>query len=1013
VIIADLVAKLRADPSDFIKGTERARDELGRFVTTAKTATGSSGGGGVVGMLGPLGKIGGLAATAFAGFGAASFAKEAIFGFNSQLQNAEMAFTSMMGSGEKAQAFLGDLKQFAIATPFEFTDLVSASQRMTALGFSAEDILPALQKVGDASAAMGGSKDVLDGVIRAMGQIKMKGKVQAEEMNQLAERGIPGWEMLAEKIGVSIPEAMEMSRKGAIDADTAIAALLEGMDKRYGGLMEKQSQSFTGAMSNIKDAAIQTIGGGFKPLFDILTKAGVAFAAFLGSEKVKSFVEAFASGFATVIQFLLDAGGKVIEFINGFGGVGAIMEYVIPIAAALAGYLAMTGAIAGIGKLVGVISNIGKALAGIMTANPILLIVALIIGGLVLAYQKVEWFRDGVNTAFAFLKDTVIPAVVTGFKTFIDTFVSGSNSITQSGFLQFIQEVAIGARDFWDALYAAGQTAVSWVKDTAWPAMQTAFDGIKSAIEAVKGPLEDFGNFWTERWDAIKEATTNVVNVLKPILLVLTAPLWLPIIAGIKMFQWIWENAGDKVMEIVRTLVDLVKNQFQAFVRVIGGVIDVVLGLLTLDWDRIKSGFGNIVGGIIDGFKNLIPSLFRIFQSVLTIVIRAFGSIGGWLLGWLGDVAGWLLEKGAGLVTGMLSGMLGAIGGIRDFFLSLPGTILGLIGDAASWLLEKGKDILTGLWDGIEELAPKVWSWFSDLPGKVIDHIGSVNRTLREKGIQLITGLRDGIVEWVPNIWNWLKSFPGNVLAFIGNLGSTLLNKGIDLVTGLVSGLLNAAPRVWSFISGIPGNVLRFIGSLISTLLDKGSDLMTGLKNGITSAWESVRSWVADIPDKLSKAVGSLSSVLYGAGRNLVDGLKNGISAAWSGVSSFVQEQINKIPSIIRRLMGIDSPSKVMMKIGTQIGDGLFLGLQDGFSKVDGLVGTASASLTPSITGSLMASAGQAVAAGSTPGWAGAGSATYVINVNTGVGDGVEIGRTVVDYITTYERVNGKGWRAA
>jgi hypothetical protein len=82
-----------------------------------------------------------------------------------------------------------------------------------------------------------------------------KGKVSAEEMNQLAERGIPAWRMLADGIGVSIPQAMKMAEKGAIDANKAIVSIINGMNEKFPDMMAKQSQSFSGAMSNLQDSA--------------------------------------------------------------------------------------------------------------------------------------------------------------------------------------------------------------------------------------------------------------------------------------------------------------------------------------------------------------------------------------------------------------------------------------------------------------------------------------------------------------------------------------------------------------------------------------------------------------------------------------------------------------------------------------------------------------------------------------------------------------------------------------
>ncbi len=176
-----------------------------------------------------------------------------------QFEQMRIAFTTMLGSAEKADRFLRELYDFAAKTPFEIEGLQQQVQLLLALGFKAEEVIPTLRAVGDAVAALGGSSALLDRVVLALGQIRAKGKVSAEEMRQLAEAGIPAWEMLAKKIGVDIPTAMKLAQQGAIDAATGVSAILEGMQERFAGMMELQSRTLLGIWSNIKDNLTRTL----------------------------------------------------------------------------------------------------------------------------------------------------------------------------------------------------------------------------------------------------------------------------------------------------------------------------------------------------------------------------------------------------------------------------------------------------------------------------------------------------------------------------------------------------------------------------------------------------------------------------------------------------------------------------------------------------------------------------------------------------------------------------------
>ena len=165
------------------------------------------------------------------------------------------AFTQMLGSAEKAESFIKDLQKFAASTPFEFEQVKGAAQKFLAFGFTAEQVIPVLTSVGNAAAGLGMGQDGIDRLTLAMGQMAAKGKVSGEEMRQLAEAGIPAWQMLADKMGVTIPEAMDKVSKGGVSAAVGLDALVSGMDSKFGGMMEQMSQSMTGLWSTLSDNA--------------------------------------------------------------------------------------------------------------------------------------------------------------------------------------------------------------------------------------------------------------------------------------------------------------------------------------------------------------------------------------------------------------------------------------------------------------------------------------------------------------------------------------------------------------------------------------------------------------------------------------------------------------------------------------------------------------------------------------------------------------------------------------
>lgn len=243
--------------------------------------------------------------------------------FNSMKEQAEIAFTTMLGSGTGAKRFLDELAAFAAKTPFEFPELVQASQRMLAMGFTSRQVLPTLTAIGDAVAAMGGGSEMIDRVTRALGQMQAKGKVSAEEMLQLTEAGIPAWQNLADKIGVTVPQAMEKVTKGAVSARTGIDAQIEGINRSFGGMMEQQSKTFAGMLSNLKDTFTQAAGEVLEPFFNVAKDYMKGFIDDTGDEQLHNNLVAIQLGFLDIAIAIENAGNNFKSFLDkvtSFGG---------------------------------------------------------------------------------------------------------------------------------------------------------------------------------------------------------------------------------------------------------------------------------------------------------------------------------------------------------------------------------------------------------------------------------------------------------------------------------------------------------------------------------------------------------------------------------------------------------------------------------------------------------------------------------------------------------------------
>jgi tape measure domain-containing protein len=195
---------------------------------------------------------------------------------SARLEQAQIGFATLLGSAEQAQQHLAELQRFAAKTPFEFEDVVRASRRFQNMGIEASETIPLLTAVGNAVAAAGGGSQEIDRVTTALAQMGAKGKVSAEELNQLAEAGVGGQRILAEYMGKTTGEVLKLASQGRISADTFFAAFKQFSDLHYGDAMEQQSRTFNGALSTIKDNLLLLGTKAINPTFQQIRNLTVA-----------------------------------------------------------------------------------------------------------------------------------------------------------------------------------------------------------------------------------------------------------------------------------------------------------------------------------------------------------------------------------------------------------------------------------------------------------------------------------------------------------------------------------------------------------------------------------------------------------------------------------------------------------------------------------------------------------------------------------------------------------------
>lgn len=246
------------------------------------------------------------------------------------------SFEVMLGSAEKATRLYAEAVKFANETPFETTDVVKAYKNLLAAQFKQEDLQTTVRIVGDAASMSEFPQEAMSSVNRALSQIKSKGKLSQEELNQVAEAVPLNQTMFLKNIatmyGMTEQQARKLKEAGGIDGDAGVFLVLQTLQQQFGGGMKKASTQVAGLWSTIKSMPVTYL----ERLYDTT-----------GYEAIRTALV----GVTAALDPASARGQEFGEFMDQLGGgalerAGVLLEYLTAGAVAFA-----DGLMAGLGPL--------------------------------------------------------------------------------------------------------------------------------------------------------------------------------------------------------------------------------------------------------------------------------------------------------------------------------------------------------------------------------------------------------------------------------------------------------------------------------------------------------------------------------------------------------------------------------------------------------------------------------------------------------------------------------------
>lgn len=560
----ELFVKLKANTSDFEQGMDKAKNS-------------SSSLGSVIGQVGKT----------MAGFMIYDVGKKLVSGFadatkaginyNATLETSRIKWETLLGTQEKANKMLKDIEKFAATTPFEKMGVEAMATQLHNAGFEGQAVFDQLTKFGDMAGAFGIQADSLQEMVRQYSQVQQAGVAYTEDLNILQDRGIPIFKALAEELNINTADVKKWASEGKISAEVYQKAL-DNIASGVEGGMSKQSKSFSGMISTLKDNMSQAAGILAQPIFDKLKQA---------LENVLPYVE------------------NVISSLSENGLMGTIQRFAP-----------------------GIEPFVQTAIAIFQTMGDTV--------GTIIQSLTSFWDEHGAMIT------TVVSFAWNFIAGFIMSTITAIGNVVQSGLaiidgiINFFQNLFTGNfQGCWESIKQIFSNAVIFV----WNFMQVNFaTKLGSMFTNLKGKLPELTKgTWNAIKNLFKNGITNCINFVKNLLTNATSNFNTLKTFGASTFQALWSVAKTMMSNLLKAVISNIKQVPTNVRNFMNQAVNILksINLFSIGKNMIQgliNGIKNMGSNVVGAIGNVVKSGINAAKKKLGInsPSKVFTQFGKW-----------------------------------------------------------------------------------------------------------------------------------------------------------------------------------------------------------------------------------------------------------------------------------------------------------------------------------------------------------------------------------------------
>lgn len=710
--------------------------------------------------------------------------------YNSQMESLQASFETMMGSTEKATNHMNDLKRFAAATPFELGDLARASQTLQSFGVENQKLMPDIKMLGDISQ---GNKEKFNGLSLVFGQVASQGKLMGGDLLQMINNGFNPLQIMSQKTGKSMSTLKDEMAKGKISFNDVEKAMVTATSKggMFYGAMEKQSTTFAGKMSTLKDNFNEFAGAVSKPIFDALKGGMDGVMKFFttltremqaGNDFIDSFHDAIAEAFGENTYKIIMG---VVSALTALGVALAAMKTVSFISGFVQGFISLRNAVDAYKKANELATFAQAALNMAMEANPIGIIIGLVsalVGGIVYLWTTNEHFR------------AVVVSIWDGIKAYFNTVVS-----------------------FWQNIFTV----------------------------QIPNFLNSLQNFFTNLWNNIVQICTNALNNISNFFSV-TIPNIINNVGN--WFAQLPTRIGNAINSVLTTIGSWGSGVYNYFAT----NIPMWINAIGTWFSQLPYKVGYAIGLVLGTIKTWASN---VYNFLLVTVPHWVDSVGTWFSQLPPKIWNWLVATytkitvwGQQMYAAAVFVGTRFVNSIVTWFQQLPSKIYSFVSNAynrvVTWgsqmyskAVEVGTRFVNGIVTWLQQLPSKIQTFLSNTITNAANFVRNFGQKAIEAGKTFLT-----------NITNGVKEIPHAMLSIGGDIVHGIWS-GISGAAGWL------ADKVKSFAHGVVDGLKHAAGiNSPSTLFrdEVGIYLAQGIGVGFSNEMDNVKSSMSDTMNNLN-----------------------------------------------------------------------------------------------------------------------------------------------------------------